>query len=172
MKKQLSFTVATLFGTGYFPVAPGTAGSLVSLPVIFLTCYYFGLTGLFLLIIFSVFAGLLTTKEVLKYTKHDPSFIVVDEFIGQSLTFIFVANILKNDLSVWWIYLVGFVFFRLFDVWKPFPIRTIDKKVVNATGVILDDVIAGLYASFLLHIIVYIYVIRFKELNELMKLGQ
>ena len=172
MKKQLSFAITTLFGTGYFPIAPGTAGSLVSLPIIFLTCYYFGLTGLVLLIIFSLFIGLLTTKEVLKYTKHDPSFIVIDEFIGQSITFIFVANILKHDLSVWWIYLVGFVFFRLFDVWKPFPIRNIDKKVTNTFGVILDDVFAGFYASSLLHIIVYIYVIRFKELNELMKLGQ
>lgn len=172
MKKQLSFTVATLFGTGYFPVAPGTAGSLASLPIIFLTCYYFGLTGLILLIVFSFLIGFLSTKEVLKYTKHDPSFIVIDEFIGQSITFIFVANILKHDLSVWWIYLVGFVFFRLFDVWKPFPIRAIDKKVTNTFGVILDDIVAGFYASSLLHIIVYIYVIRFKELNELMKLGQ
>ncbi|MDD5020940.1 MAG: phosphatidylglycerophosphatase A [Endomicrobiaceae bacterium] len=172
MKKQLSFAIATLFGTGYCPVAPGTAGSLVSLPIIFLTCYYFGLPGLFSLIIFSFIMGFVSTREVLKYTKHDPSFIVIDELIGQSITFISVANILKHDLSIWWVYLAAFVFFRLFDVWKPFPIRHIDKKVTNAFGVILDDIVAGLFATSLLHIIVYIYVIRFKELNELMKLGQ
>jgi phosphatidylglycerophosphatase A len=171
MKKQLSFSIATLFGTGYCPVAPGTAGSLASLPIIFLICYFFGLPGLLLLIIFSFIMGFISTREVLKYTKHDPSFIVIDEFIGQSITFIFVANTLKHDVSNLWIYLIAFVFFRLFDVWKPFPIRQIDKKVTNSFGVILDDVVAGLYASFTLHSIVYIYVIRFKELNELMKLG-
>lgn len=172
MKKQHAFAVSTLFGAGYFPIAPGTAGSLVSLPLICLICYYFGLTGLILAIIISFLTGLSAVKEVLKYTKHDPSFIVIDEFIGQAITFIPVAYILKNDLSNWWIYPVGFMFFRMFDVWKPFPIRYIDKKMTSAFGVILDDMVAGLYASSLLHIIVYIYIVRFKELNELMKLGQ
>lgn len=171
MKKNLSFAVSTLLGTGYFPKAPGTAGSLVSLIPIFFVCFYLGQTGLIFLIFAAFAAGMIAVRETLKYTRHDPGFIVVDELVGQAITFIPVAEILHNNINDWWIYIAGFVFFRLFDVWKPFPIKYVDKKVISAFGVMLDDIIAGIYTSSMLYAITYIYVIRFKELNELMKLG-
>ena len=114
--------------------------------IIAIIIYYFGFIGLSLLIIISFILAMFSVTETLKYTKHDPSFIVIDELIGQAVTFMFVSNFLKNNNSLI-IYLFGFVFFRLFDVLKTFPVCYADKKIRNAFGVILDDILAGIYAS-------------------------
>lgn len=158
MNPKLSLLVATLFGTGYFPKAPGTVGSFVSLPVIFLVCFYFGLKGLLFLIIGGYIIALISIHEVLKRTKHDPGFVVIDEFIGQSVSFLFIANYLKNNTDNLWLYIMGFLFFRLFDVKKPFPVGYIDKNILNANGVILDDVVAGLYSAIFVYAIYLIMI--------------
>lgn len=147
--------IATLLGTGYCPKAPGTVGSFVSIPIIFLICFYFGFTGLLILIITAYIIAFVSVKEVLKYTKHDPGFIVIDEFIGQAVSFLFVADYLKNNTENLWVYIAGFLLFRLFDVTKPFPVGYIDKKVLTANGVILDDVFAGLYCAVCTFFIVF-----------------
>ncbi len=159
MNKKFSYLISTLFGAGYFPKAPGTFGSFVSLPIIFAVCYYFGFVGLLLTIIVVCVFSLPAVKKVLTYTEHDPSFIVVDEFIGQSVTFLFVANLLKNNISlkVFVVYIVGFALFRIFDVTKPYPVSYADKKITNAFGVILDDIFAGIYAAVILKIITIIF---------------
>ena len=146
MKKKIALLLSTLFYSGFFPKAPGTFGSFVSLFIIAIIIYYFGFIGLSLLIIISFILAMFSVTETLKYTKHDPSFIVIDELIGQAVTFMFVSNFLKNNNSLI-IYLFGFVFFRLFDVLKTFPVCYADKKIRNAFGVILDDILAGIYAS-------------------------
>lgn len=153
MKKKISFLLSTLFGTGYCPKAPGTVGSLVSLPVIFLVCFNFGFNGLLILILIAYIIAFVSIKEVLKYTKHDPGFVVIDEFIGQAISFLFIANHLKNNTENLWIYIAGFLLFRLFDVTKPFPVGYIDKKFLTANGVILDDVFAGLYSAIFVYLI-------------------
>ena len=152
MKKQLSFIISTLFYIGYFPKAPGTVGSFVSLFLVALINFYFGIIGLLSLIIISFVLAMFSVAEILKYTKHDPSFIVIDELIGQAVTFIFVSNFLINNSNLL-IYVLGFIFFRLFDILKPFPVSYADKKIRNAFGVILDDVLAGIYASICLLLI-------------------
>ena len=157
MKQKAALLAATLFGTGYFPKAPGTAGSFISIPFIFLVCFYFGLKGLLVLIICGYIVALISIHEVLKRTKHDPGFVVIDEFVGQSVSFLFVANYLKNNIDNLWIYLAGFLFFRLFDVKKPFPVGYIDKNIINANGVILDDVVAGFYSAIITGLIVIIF---------------
>jgi phosphatidylglycerophosphatase A len=146
MKKKIALMLSTLFYSGFFPKAPGTFGSFVSLFIIATIIYYFGFIGLSLLIIISFILAMFSVTETLKYTKHDPSFIVIDELIGQAVTFMFVSNFLKNSNSLI-IYLFGFIFFRLFDVLKPFPVSYADQKIRNAFGVILDDILAGIYAS-------------------------
>ena len=148
--KKISFFISTLFYFGYFPKAPGTIGSFVSLPVIFFICNKFGLQGLILTIIISFVISLFCIKEVLKYTKHDPSFVVIDEFVGQSVTFLLIADTLKNNTSLV-PYIIGFILFRIFDVIKPFPVDYADKKIKNALGVVLDDVFAGFYATIVLY---------------------
>ncbi|WP_372521165.1 phosphatidylglycerophosphatase A family protein [Candidatus Ruminimicrobiellum ovillum] len=152
--KKLAFFISTLCYAGYFPKAPGTFGSLVSLPVIFVINYNFGFTGLFLVTVIVFFISIFAVKKVLSYTEHDPSFVVVDEFIGQAVTFFLMAEKLKHSKSVI-PYIVGFILFRLFDITKPFPVSYADKKMKNAAGVILDDIFAGIYAAIILYFITY-----------------
>ena len=95
-------------------------------------------------------------NKVLKYTEHDPSFIVVDEFIGQSVTFLLISNSLISKTNVI-PYIIGFILFRIFDVVKPYPVNYADKKIQNAFGVIVDDIFAGIYATILLYVISYLF---------------
>ncbi len=154
--KKLAFFISTLFYCGYFPKAPGTIGSLVSLPVIFFINYNFGFVGLVITIISVFIIAMFSVKKVLMYTSHDPSFVVIDEFIGQAVTFLLVADKLKNSKSII-PYIAGFVLFRLFDITKPFPVSYADKKIKNAFGVILDDIFAGFYATIILYFVIYIF---------------
>lgn len=151
MKKKIAYVLASYFGAGFSPFAPGTAGSFLTLPLAFVCAYYFGFMGILLLSAASFFIGIAASKEVLKYTKHDPSLIVIDEVAGQSLAFALVADKLVGNVHAWLIYLIGFAFFRLFDIWKPQPVRWADRKLLNAWGVMLDDVFAGVYAALCLY---------------------
>lgn len=155
MYKFLCYTAVSGFGVGYFPFASGTAGSFATLPFAFAAAYFYGIWGILALAIFSFVIGVIASKEVLKYTKHDPSIIIIDEVVGQLLTFTFVANQLVENLNAWWAYIIGFFLFRLFDIWKPQPARWADSKVLNAWGVMLDDVFAGIYAAIVLYGISY-----------------
>lgn len=150
MKKKISFLWASWFKVGYCPVASGTAGSLAALPVCWLAIWLMGTVGVLLMAAVLFYVGLQASKEVLKYTKHDPALIVIDEVVGQLLTFTLVAN----SMPKWWVFLVGFVLFRVFDIIKVWPANYYDKKVYNAYGVMMDDVVAGLYAAIILYWIV------------------
>lgn len=101
--------------------------------------------------------GTLATKEVLKYTKHDPSIIVIDEVAGQLIPLLFLSyfGVDAFNPQIWWLQfaLPAFVLFRIFDILKPFPASYFDKKVANAHGVMLDDVVAGIYATIVLILI-------------------
>ena len=154
--KNLAFFISTLCYAGYFPKAPGTFGSLVSLPVIFVINYNFGFLGLFLVTIIVFIISIFAVKKVLYYTEHDPSFVVIDEFIGQAVTFLLIADNLKFSKNVI-PYILGFVLFRLFDITKPFPVSYADKKIKNAFGVILDDIFSCFYATIILYFITYLF---------------
>jgi len=144
---KLSYAIATFFGVGYCPIASGTAGSLATLPFAFLLTYYCG--GLPAILIFFALVyviGTLASKEVLKHTTHDPSIIVIDEVAGQLIPLMYIS-VNPPSHGDWWLYAAAaFVLFRIFDIFKPFPASYFDKKVLNAHGVMLDDVVAGIYA--------------------------
>jgi len=149
MKKKLSYAVATFFGVGYCPIASGTAGSLATLPFAYvLTFYCGGLPAMLAFFVLVYVLGTLASKEVLKYTSHDPSIIVIDEVAGQLIPLIYVSAIALPSPGEWWLCaaLPSFVLFRIFDITKPFPASYFDKKVLNAHGVMLDDIAAGVYA--------------------------
>ena len=150
--KILSYIIATVLGAGYFPIASGTVGSAICIPLAFIMAYFGGFWLVLILAIFIYIIGFFATREVLKYTEHDPSIVVIDEVVGQLVTILPVANMLmgKFDFKIILIYIVAFFLFRFFDIIKPFPANYFDKKVMNAHGVMLDDVIAGLYASIIL----------------------
>ena len=153
MKKGLSFFFATYFGTGYSKFAPGTIGSLMTLPLAFVLAYFYGQTGIIAGIIISFIIGIISTIEVLRHTPHDPGFIVIDEVAGQLTTFAAIAPHLQHNLKSWPIYIIGFILFRIFDIFKPQPVRWADNKITNAWGVMLDDIIAGVYAMLILYIL-------------------
>lgn len=154
MYQKLSFLLASFFGVGYAPVAPGTFGSLATLPLAFVLAYFYGLNGILAGVAVSFFIGTAATKEVLKHSKHDPSFVVIDEVAGQLLAFAPVAAFLygRADSAAGLTYLLGFGLFRLFDITKPQPAKWADQKVLNAWGVMLDDIFAGLYAAAILYL--------------------
>ena len=155
MKKKISYLIASMLGLGFFPVASGTVGSLATLPVAFCLAYFGGLWAVCLGCFLIYFLGVLATKEVLKHTSHDPSLVVIDETVGQLLSFLFIAPILYQTINCQTIilYVCGFVLFRLFDVAKPALVGWVDEKVQNAHGVMLDDVFAGLFAGVILFLI-------------------
>ncbi len=153
MQKKLSYLFASYFYIGFCPFASGTAGSFLTLPIAFLAAYYYGVWGIVVLSLVSLLIGVWASKEVLKYTKHDPSLIVIDEFAGQTLSFVLVADKLAENLNAWVVYAIGFLFFRIFDIWKPQPVRWADRKLLNAWGVMLDDIFAGIYAAVCVYIV-------------------
>ena len=153
MKKSISFIIATFFGFGYSKIAPGTIGSLITLPLAFLLAYFFGIWGISIAVVLIFIIGTMATTEVLRHTPHDPGFVVIDEVAGQLLTFASVAPFLKNNISAWHIYIAGFILFRIFDIFKPQPVRWADRNIENAWGVMLDDIIAGTYATLILYIL-------------------
>ena len=131
--------LATGFDSGYIPGAPGTYGTAVA------ALLYIGLSGMSLIsyVIFCIgftFLSVWITRGALPHFKgDDPSVIVIDEMAGMFITMI--------GVPFTWLNLgIGFILFRLFDITKPPPIGIVDRKLKGAWGIVLDDVIAGIFA--------------------------
>ena len=145
---RLFMGIATGFGAGYLPKAPGTWGSLVALPLHFFlrqlapAHYALALVSIFFLAVIT--AG--QAEKILD--RKDPGVIVIDEIIGM-----LIALIAAPDNPLIW--LLGFALFRLFDIFKPYPIRLIDQRINGGMGIVLDDVLAGIYSLIVLQIFSY-----------------
>ena len=139
-KHPVELSVASICGVGFLP-ASGTWGALVGLIVAPLLSLCSFLTGL--MVVLSFLLGIWAIPSLIKNNKDkDPSYIVIDEFMGQLAVFALLPSDFKNVL----IYLLGFALFRLFDILKPWPVSFFDKKMHNAWGIMLDDLMAGIYA--------------------------
>lgn len=143
--------IATLLGVGYLRPAPGTWGSLVSLPWAWLLHVIGGLPLLVLGIIVAFFKGWwATAKMTAGSDDHDPSEIVVDELVGQWIAVLPLSIAswrMGIDITVMWPgWIAAFALFRLFDIWKPWIIGWADRRG-DALGVMLDDVFAGIFAA-------------------------
>ncbi len=138
--------VATFFGAGLLPKAPGTWGSAIALPVAYGISYWGNTSILATVTVLTFIIGVIVSSVVSQnMCIKDPSKIVIDEVVGQWLTLLMVPpNII--------LYSCGFLLFRLFDVWKPWPISWADKKVEGGLGIMLDDVFAAIYSGVLLFI--------------------
>lgn len=136
------------FGSGLSQVAPGTMGTLVAIPIfLMLAAFSQAIYLLFVAIIFLVgcwASG--RTAEALNV--HDHPGIVIDEIVGYLITMLFVP-------ITWYWVILGFLLFRLFDIWKPWPISIVDKQVKGGLGIMLDDVLAALYSLLSLHIVIW-----------------
>ncbi len=154
MNSRLANIIATYFGLGLSKYAPGTMGSLGTLPLAYFLIYYGGFYSLLIVAVALFFIGVKATAVVIKESgDDDPSKVVIDETVGQLLTFSFVCSISPETLvglSSLMYYLLGFAFFRFFDILKMGPVKYADTKIKNAYGVMLDDVFAGIFAAVLL----------------------
>lgn len=151
MKDRWAEITATYFYVGYLKPAPGTWGSLAALPLAWLIFAIGGVWLMALAILAAYVKGYLATKWMTQgRDNHDPSEIVIDEVVGQWIAlmpvFIGAAQAGVSALALWPGWIAAFVLFRLFDITKPGPVGWADRKD-NATGVMLDDVIAGLLAA-------------------------
>jgi phosphatidylglycerophosphatase A len=163
-KPRISLAIATAFGLGYLPKAPGTWGSLggvaLSLGMTWLfsrnTLQYanmernanFWTVGLtpahseYVIVLLVALLGVIVADRAAKFAgKKDPQFVVIDEVSGQMIAYFSPFTVLN-----WKSFLLGFILFRVFDIWKPFPARQAES-LPSGLGIMADDWIAGIYAA-------------------------
>lgn len=136
------------FGSGCSPKAPGTAGTLMAVPI-YLLMQYLSLDIYALLLLVAFIVGVWFCSKASKALGvHDHGGIVWDEFVG------FWITMLAAPQGLLWV-VYGFLLFRLFDIWKPQPIKFVDRHVHGGFGIMLDDVLAGIYAWLVLQLTAY-----------------
>jgi phosphatidylglycerophosphatase A len=148
-REQAVLFVATGFFIGTVPFAPGTLGSLIGLPLCFLLSRINFLQSVVWILIFIFFSIAVASAAEKILGQKDPGQIVIDEMAGLAVTFAGLPFNLKTVLF-------GFIIFRVFDILKPFPIRILEKRVAGGSGVVLDDVLAGIYANLGVRFVIYI----------------
>jgi phosphatidylglycerophosphatase A len=141
-------TIATWFGSGYAPKAPGTVGTLASLPFVWIIAHF--VEGNLVLqalsvICITVTALLATARTEAHWKLHDDPRIVIDEVAGITAALVWFP-------FDWMHVTLGFIIFRTLDIWKPWPIGYIDEEIPGAAGTVLDDVLAGLATGLALYL--------------------
>lgn len=146
----MALFIATGLGVGYSPVAPGTVGSALGIVLIVLFSH-FNFMGAQRLLFYLIVVGIISAVGTLAASRaeqlfgvKDPPQVVIDEVVGQLLTFGLLFRHPQPGLLV-----VGFILFRFFDIVKPFPIRKLEE-VPHGLGIMLDDLAAGFYASLII----------------------
>jgi phosphatidylglycerophosphatase A len=142
------YFIAFGFGSGLLPIAPGTWGTLAAVPIYLLLQHTHPMVYLTLTLLMFALGVWVSERVTQDLGVHDYKGIVWDEVVGYLLT-LFLA-----PKGVTWM-LIGFVLFRLFDVWKPQPIGLVDEKVDGGLGIMLDDVLAAVPAWMLLQLIAW-----------------
>jgi phosphatidylglycerophosphatase A len=152
--------VATGFGAGFIPLAPGTWGSIVGLLIAYGLIAAFGPDVLFLQNIL-IAAGLVSAalgvwasdRAEKIFDRKDAGQIVIDEVFGQIISFVFIAPYLAGLGANWrWWMIAGFALFRAFDIFKPYPINRL-QGLSGGLGVMMDDALAGVYAAVVLSLL-------------------
>lgn len=144
--------LATGFGSGFCPILPGTAGTIVAIPIYYLLSSL-SLVPYTLMVGISFFLSAFVSERAQKrFGKKDDRRIVIDEIVGFFITMLGIARIPSAVF-------LGFVLFRLLDILKPPPIRRLEK-VGGGYGVVLDDVAAGVYANLLLQLVFFLGFLR------------
>ncbi len=150
------------FGSGLLPKAPVLLVRPLHCCLSAVACNWLYATSIIAMILMSLIGIYICGQTAKVMGVHDDGRIVWDEFAGQSITFL--PLIYFAQMSWLWV-LVGFVLFRLFDVWKPWPIRVIDRQVGGGFGIMFDDIIAGIWAA----ICILVYSLHFNGLSQVFK---
>ena len=139
--------LASGFGSGLSPIAPGTMGTLAAMPIWWIMATYLPLSGYIAVTIIAFFIGIIICQRASdELGVHDHGGIVWDEFVGLWITMTFAPVSLTSAI-------LGFILFRIFDVIKPWPIQFIDEKIEGGFGIMFDDVLAGIFALICMQII-------------------
>lgn len=157
--KSFDFQIATWFGSGLIVPAPGTwgtlGGMLFGIPLLLLTSQLV----LFLTAIIFFLIALKSVERIeKKLSDHDSSFIVIDEVVAILVGLSALAG--TSFAEIWPEAILLFISFRVFDAWKPWPISWIDRKVRGAWGVMLDDILAVIFAFISYKIILILFILR------------
>jgi len=134
----------TLFYSGLSPKAPGTIGSIVALIIGMLALEILHISNIFMI---AILVTIIAIKQIDIYEKevgvHDGKEIVIDEFVGMWLA----LSIAGVSAGMWTMGIIAFIYFRIFDIWKPSLIGKIDRDVKGGWGVMGDDILAGIFAG-------------------------
>jgi len=168
MNKNFNTLFVTMFGLGKIKIIPGTFGSLATTILLYFLFHIFNISSniiLFFLIVIFIISFITVGYHIKNSENKDPSEVIIDEFIGQSIP-IYIYEIShgteKSSDEALIVYIICFVLFRFFDIVKPFPVSFFDKNYKNSFGVIMDDVCAGFYVvlSFICFMVLSSYLIQ------------
>ena len=158
--KKINILISTFFGYGYLTKMPGTLASTVTTIFIYIAYEYLGYTNLKFSIIFFIllfFYSFYAVKDAeSEFKDKDPKQIVIDEVLGQSMPLILLLYLDQNNqlsIKIEIYYVLSLIFFRFFDILKPYPVNYFDKNFKNYFGIIMDDIMAGLYSMLLIYLI-------------------
>ena len=162
--KKINLLISTFFGNGYISKIPGTFTSLSTSIILYILFELLNFKNLnYILILYSIvffYSFYAVMDSETEFENNDPRQIVIDEVLGQAMPLILTVYLSINnliDIPVEIYYLLSFVLFRFFDIVKPFPVSYFDKKHKNFFGIIMDDIMAGLYSM----IIIYFFALKF-----------
>ena len=156
MLNKINFLFISLFGIGKIKKLPGTFASLATTLFLFFLFHILNVSPniiLFSVIIIFLISFYAVNIYIKDLSNKDPKEVVIDEFIGQSIPLYLYEvshGIQKDSDDTFKFYLIIFILFRFFDITKPFPVSYFDKNFKNSLGVIMDDVVAGLYVVLVL----------------------
>ncbi len=142
--------IALGFGSGLFKKGPGTAGSFVAIPIFYLLINLPSLLQ-WLFVVTLFFIGLYSSNKVIAVIdQKDPSFIVIDEIVAVLFLFILIPSNIK-------LLAFAFILFRVFDIFKPFPVLWAENYFKGALGIMIDDIVAALLSLLVIRLILYVY---------------
>ena len=158
--KKINLLISTFFGNGYISKIPGTFTSLSTLIILYILFEILQFKNLnYILILYSItffYSFYAVMDSETEFENKDPRQIVIDEVLGQAMPLILIVylsskNLINFPVEIY--YLLSFILFRFFDIVKPFPVSYFDKQHKNFFGIIMDDIMAGLYTMLIIYLV-------------------
>ena len=158
--KKINILISTFFGNGYISKIPGTFTSLSTTIILYVLFEVLEFRNLnYILVLYSIiffYSFYAVMDSETEFENKDPRQIVIDEVLGQAMPLILIVylsskNVLNIPVEIY--YFLSFILFRFFDIIKPFPVSYFDKKHKNFFGIIMDDIMAGLYTMLIIYLI-------------------
>ena len=161
--KKINILISTFFGNGYISRIPGTFTSLSTLIILYILFEILQFKNLnYILILYSItffYSFYAVMDSETEFENKDPRQIVIDEVLGQTMPLILIVylsskNLINIQVEIY--YLLSFILFRFFDIVKPFPVSYFDKQHKNFFGIIMDDIVAGLYTMLKIYLVSFL----------------